>query len=87
MAEVDLPEQRVRFPHSLQDRDCTDPETDGHNEAPPRSEAERQAHRRQHSYEDQFAIGAEDLVRAVCGLVDRYLSREIRRRHIKPPQR
>ena len=73
MPDEYLSKLRISFAHSLHNGNSAEPEPDREPEPPPRSETEGQANRREHGYQDQLAVGTENLIRTVCRLVDDHL--------------
>src|ERR1035438_5788796 len=74
---INLPEQRIGFPHALKHSRCSDPECNAQADSPPAPQTEREADGSEHRDEHQFPISAENLIRSVCRLVDYDFSRPV----------
>lgn len=75
--EIHMTQHRVGLSHPLQHSDRGQPENYADRNSPPRSETEGKADSYDHSYEHQFAITAEDQVRAIRGLMNDDLPRYV----------
>jgi hypothetical protein len=72
-----MPQQRINLAHSGENRYCGQPQHQSGNNAPPRHDSKNQHRCHNTKNENQFAITAQQQMRAIRGLMKRYFSRSI----------